>query len=374
MYNWCSGCIVDKPRRPYPEFPLFAHSSGKWAKKVSGQTKYFGRWDDPAAALAEYEAFVAGNCATVARSRGLALDEACNRFLDSKRTRVEAGELGDVTFHEYRRMCKRLLALWGRERVVESLVPADFAAYRDDRGRHWNIVAVGNEVTRVRSLFRWLAESRLINEPIHFGPDFKRASAKSLRRLRREQGAKLYTAAQIHRMLAEAGNNMRAWILLGINCGYGPGDCSTLPAAAVDLDRGWVSFPRPKTEVPRECPLWPETVTALQLAKSSGERLFLRHGGKIFDSLTISKRFRHVRNWAGINRGGLYWLRHCFQTVAGGAKDEVAVRAIMGHADASMSAVYREEVEDSRLRAVVAHVRSWLLNANTSGTHSRSSR
>jgi hypothetical protein len=36
------------------------------------------------------------------------------------------------------------------------------------------------------------------------------------------------------------------------------------------------------------------------------------------------------------------------------------VDAIMGHADESMAAQYREEIGDDRLQAVVAHVRNWL--------------
>jgi hypothetical protein len=48
------------------------------------------------------------------------------------------------------------------------------------------------------------------------------------------------------------------------NCGFGNHDVGGLPLAAVDLDRGWVRFPRPKTGIDRRCPLWPETVKALR--------------------------------------------------------------------------------------------------------------
>ena len=58
----------------------------------------------------------------------------------------------------------------------------------------------------------------------------------------------------------------RAMVLLGINCGMYPKDMADLPRNAVDLERAWIDFPRMKTALERECPLWPETVAALREA------------------------------------------------------------------------------------------------------------
>ena len=43
-----------KPKKPYPEFPLYAHATGRWAKKIRGRIHYFGPWDDPNGALELY--------------------------------------------------------------------------------------------------------------------------------------------------------------------------------------------------------------------------------------------------------------------------------------------------------------------------------
>ena len=43
-------------------------------------------------------------------------------------------------------------------------------------------------------------------------------------------------------------------------------------------------------------------------------------------------------------------LRHVFETIGGESRDQVAVDHIMGHADQSMAAHYRERISDERLQ------------------------
>jgi integrase len=76
----------------------------------------------------------------------------------------------------------------------------------------------------------------------------------------------------------------------------------------------------------------------------------------------VSVHFCELAKKLGLHRDGVgfYTLRHVFRTVAGAARDPVAIDLIMGHTDPSMAAHYRERIEDGRLLAVVEHVRRWL--------------
>jgi hypothetical protein len=41
----------EKPSKPYPEFPLYAHNNKRWTKKIRTKTHFFGPWSDPDGAV-----------------------------------------------------------------------------------------------------------------------------------------------------------------------------------------------------------------------------------------------------------------------------------------------------------------------------------
>jgi integrase len=140
------------------------------------------------------------------------------------------------------------------------------------------------------------------------------------------------------------------------------------------LEGGWVNYPRPKTGIPRRCPLWPETVAALTewLADRrapadpcDADMVFLTQRGNSWHTDSpanpLSAEVRKLLDALGINgHRNFYALRHTFQTIGDECGDFLAVRSIMGHADGDIAAHYRERISDERLRRVAGHVRAWL--------------
>jgi integrase len=405
-----------RPKKPYPDFPLSPHPGGKWQKKIRGQIHYFGRWatrvngklvrvegDGWEDALKEYKAVAddlhAGRTPRV-QADGLTVADLCNRFLTAKVRKVDSGELGPRMFAEYREITDLLVSSFGKTRRVDDLAAGDFEALRARLAERWGPVRLGNGVTRVKSVFKYGLDNGLIEKAVRYGGEFKKPDKAVLRRRRAANGAKMLEAGQLRSLvrgalvvgkdgpvLVQAGTQLKAMILLGINGGFGNHDCSSLPLSALDLEKGWINFPRPKTGIPRRCPLWPETGAAIREAlaerptprdEADGEIVFLQASGRRWVRTTgksrtdnVSVCFGELLKRLGLHRDGLnfYTLRHVFRTVADAARDPVAIDLIMGHSDPTMGGHYRERVEDGRLWAVVGHVRRWLFGeAPDSGT------
>jgi integrase len=371
-----------KPSKPDPDFPLFPHAAGVWAKKIRGKLHYFGPWADPEGALAKYleqkDALHSGRKPRP-EADGLTVKELANAFLEAKQDLVDAGELAQRSWDDYKEAADLLVAHLGKNRLVADLDPADFAALRNKAAKRWGPHRLKKMVQAVRSAFKHAFDAGLMDRPVRFGPGFKRPTLKVLRLHRAEKGAKLFTAEEVRKLVGAARQPLKAMILLGVNCGFGNADVGLLPLSAVDLDAGWIDYPRPKTGLARRCPLWPETVAAIREAvlrrpapKGPDDGLaFLTlrgnswHTGTTDNPLSheMAKLLRSVEGRKGLN---FYALRHTFRTIADEARDQPAADFIMGHESPHMSTIYRERISDERLKAVAEHVRGWLF-AQTTG-------
>lgn len=364
-----------KPDKPYPEFPLFAHACGKWGKKIAGKIEYFGRWEDPTGALAEYKRLYADEVGTLSVKTYLSLYDGLNEFLVAKEDSKIAGSLSEISFRDYKQTCKSLIRHFGEEADVSKLGPSDFVRYKRERSKQLNLVSMGNEIQRIRTAFKWLRQSKLILDEPEYGPDFRKPTALQVRKHRRNLGSKCYTPEQIQRLLDECGVHLKAMCYLGLNCAYGPTDIARLELSLFERARepAFLEYPRRKTEIARCSWLWPETIEAIDKSierrtepiREAKELLFTYRDGGSWErnSVPISKRFADARKWAGMRKGDFYWLRHTFETISGSAKDQVATDLVMGHVDPSMGDNYRHHIDESRIKAVCQHVRGWLLES-----------
>ena len=385
---------TQKPAKPHPDFPLYAHATKRWAKKIRGRTLFFGPWDDPDGALAKYnaekDALLAGRKPRE-DTEGTTVKELCNKFLNAKQALVDSNELTRRSWQDYKGACELVIAEFGKTRLVADLDPDDFAKLRKTMvGKGWGPVTLGNVIQRIRVAFKFAFDNGAIDRPVRYGQNFARPSRKTVRIDRAKKGTKLFTADEVRALingkkieqegaepeLVKPSTVMRAMVLLGINCGFGNADCGHLTKSTVDLDGAVIDYPRPKTGIKRRCPLWPETIAALREAlavrpapkdEADADLVFVTKYGlpwaKDTADQTLSKEFGKLLKALGINgRTGLgfYTLRHTFRTVADEAKDQPAADYIMGHETPHMLSVYRETISDERLKAVSDHVRKWV--------------
>jgi integrase len=375
-----------KPKKPRPDFPLFPHATGRWAKKVRGKFHYFGKVaEDPKGQVAlelwleQKDDLLAGRVPRTVKG-GLTLHGLCNAFYDAKEAQRDSGELTAQTFTNYQTTCEALLTAFGKSRLVDDIAANDFEGLRKSLAKRLGPHALGRQIRQIKTLFKYGYESGLIDKPVRLGPMFKAPSKRILRATRQAKGPMMFEAREIRRLLKAASPQLRAMILLAINAGFGNNDCGTLPISAVDTRKGWINYPRPKTAIERRCPLWPETIEALRAviedrpkAKKPAHKnlVFITKYGDSWAKETsdnpVSKEFTKLARPLGLMRKGrgFYSLRHTFETIGGDSRDQVAVNHIMGHADASMAGIYRERIEDQRLIDVVNHVRRWLFRRDS---------
>src|SRR5262249_35814952 len=148
-----------KPEKPRPDFPLFPHAAGVWAKKIRGQLHYFGPWEDPEGALARYEEQAADLHAgrtprPAANPDGPTVKEAANAYLNAKQRAVAARRLSPRTYRDYKTVADLLVKTFGKARLVADLRTDDFARLLERMGKTWGPLRVACGVTIARGIFK----------------------------------------------------------------------------------------------------------------------------------------------------------------------------------------------------------------------------
>ena len=358
-----------KPKKPHRDFPLFAHASGKWAKKIHGRLHYFGSWDDPQGALEEYledkDDLIAGR----ERSRGRAtIKTACDAWLKTKQRSLDLGKLQPCTYQRYERTANNICDVFGDNTDLNRLTEDHFfnwLKFMDERG--WTPIVQHNEMINTQSMFLHAQRKGLRNRPI----DYKAMefwSMPSSEEIDEQIKSKdrLLPPGKLREAIFAAPGKPRIMILLGINAGLGNTDIARMPRTVVDLKTGWIDYRRTKTKKERRFKLWPETRTAIEemlsCRKDKTDLLLLDGDGQTYDD--GGRGFRiYTATKPYIKPYTFYDLRRTFITEADNAcHDKDAIRLITGHKAkrADMLARYRQNFADERLKAVTDAVHAWL--------------
>ncbi len=367
-----------KPAKPSPEFPLFPHDSGQWARKVRGKFFYFGVWDDPQAALNrwldEKDYLLAGRTPPKHDPNALTVESLCFRFLQSRERRVETGELAQRTFDDYLETAEVVANHLGRKTPVEHLNPDDFGALRAALAKGRNLKSLEGHIARARAIFNHADKNGLVERSLKrlWGTEFAKPSKKALDKLA-SQTERKFTAAEVRKLFYASSGQLRAMIALGINGGIGPTDLAMIRVGNIDGDI--LTLPRNKTGKPRTVPLWPETLQAIKESQrrrpkakdpADSDLLFLTKFGRSWlpskKHNPLSYEFRKLAKAAGVHAKGktFYTLRHTLQQIGDETLDFVAVQSLMGHQSQEISGTYRGRTGVDRLRAVTDHVHDWL--------------
>ncbi len=261
-----------KPAWPFPHrATLFAHNNGSWAKKIKGRMVYFGPWRDPKAALDKFirEQAALYEGVRPVEASPLTVREMVNGFLTMKHDRWQGGEISASMFGDYKAAGILIAQTLGKTTLVDDLKPMDFARLRASiRG---GVVTRNSIIGWMRGFFKWAGRNELVTHAPRYGDEFNKPTKRVIRlykaERRAEGGLKMFDAAEVHTLIAEAPPSLRVMVHLGINCGFGNKDCAALRRSHIDLESATLTMPRPKTGVERSCPLWPETIEALKAYK-----------------------------------------------------------------------------------------------------------
>ncbi len=385
-----NSSVGEKPSKPYSDFPLYAHNSGRWAKKIRGRTHFFGKWDCWKSALNRYlderDAIQAGRNPRKQQTNDPTLQELVNVYCDDCRKRVDANELTGRTLNDYTKSLKRLATIRSKFEQPSQWTPEDFADIKESfakpikrtsaiRGgikgsqvKRRSATTVDIDIRAVKAFLSWCSASEFIPAP-RYGKSFRQSSEKQKRLKKEIAGPRDIAASDVLAIVGKSSSCFKAIVLLGINGAFGAKDLAEVTIE--DYQGEWLNYARRKTGFARKVWLWPETRAAIDrcLAKRSRSEgtqlLFVTKQGLPWmrgSHDAIGKNFLRVRSRAGVADGTFYDLRRTFQTVAEECLDFPAVSHVMGHAAGSsdMSAKYRQRITDERIKRACEFVRTWL--------------
>jgi len=361
------------------KFPLTRHPTGQYCKKIKGKMHYFGT--DKKRALEKYLEQAAylhgGQNATIPGSSGTtSIKELCDLYLRYQHSKVLAGALTPRHYSDQTRSLGQLVSFLGEGRKIRNISTLDLQSYkRRLQGRYGSAHRLNLHLGVMKAIFHWARR----NDILEYIPNIDAVSRGKIIHQQRFT----FSSQEITKLLAAANAKMRAMIWLGLNCGFGCTDCARLKWTDLDFEHNRVKLARNKTGVPRNLPLWPETIRALEAVPRSGPLVFYTEEGhpwvrtavKIQDNGSskyttvnaITSMFARLLKKTKINAPngtGFYTLRRTAATLAARSGDPFAVQRLLGHVNLEMATRYVQDVSAQTDR-VIENSRAYLVGGRS---------
>ena len=343
------------------KFPLTLHPTGQYCKKIKGKLYYFGT--DKKVALERYleqAAYLHTGKGTKPNSanNNLSLKTVCNLYLDYQESRATIAEITRSYVYDQTRLLRDFVRYIGPNRIISNISTINLQNYRKKMVKTGKAAdTINNRITAVKAMYKWALDNGVISNT----PNLKAIKKVVISKTEKPT----FSITQIQKLLENASNKMKAMIWLGLNCGFGCTDCAGLQWKNLDLKHARVCFPRSKTGIGRNLPLWPETVESLKSIPKLGDLIFYTPKGnplvrtiksadkngreKYTKENAVSKKFSKLIKKAGVKteKGvGFYTLRRTAATLAARSGDPFAVQRLLGHADLQMATRYVQNVSE----------------------------
>jgi len=358
-----------KPKRKTrsDKFPLTLHPTGQYCKRIKGKLYYFGV--DKRKALERYleqAAYLHTGKGSKPKftTDSLSIKTLCNLYLEHQESRAAIGEVKLRYVYDQISLLKDFVKYIGPNRSVSAISTIDLQNYRKKLIKTGKAqYTINNRIAAIKAMYNWAID----NEIISTVPNLKAIKKTSPTKIEKP----IFTIEQIEKLLDCANEQMSAMILLGLNCGFGCTDCAEIQWKNLDLKNGRVSFPRGKTGIARNLPLWPETVCALKKVPKLGELVFYtskgnpwvrairsvdKHGREKYTKEdAVTKQFSKLLKKAKIKteKGvGFYTLRRTAATLTAKSGDPFAVQRLLGHADLKMATTYVQNISEQTDKAI----------------------
>jgi integrase len=357
------------------KFPLTLHTTGQYCKKIKGRMYYFG--SDKKQALEKYldqATYLHGgkNLIQKASNGNMTLKQLCDFYLQYQQSKVKAGELTAKHHNDQISSLEKFMSFLGQDRRIKNISTLDLQRYkRNLKGHYGSVCRLNLHISIMKAMFHWARKNDILENI----PNIDAISRGKIV----YQEKFTFSSEHINRLISAGDKKVRAMIWLGLNCGFGCTDCAQLKWKDLDFENNRVRLARKKTGIPRNLPLWPETIQALKRVPRSGELVFYTSKGqawirtlikvqddgqiKYADVNSITPKFSKLLKKANIHspKGtGFYTLRRTAATIAARSGDPFAVQRLLGHADLKMATRYVQDVSKQTDR-VIANSRKYLI-------------